>query len=312
MIQMVQPKESGLSIRFKNILRKYQDYLDIEKGHSPVTTSSKIRAIRRLLKASQTEHPIQLTEEVIRELFYRESKANDWSASCYCNYWSYLRCFFNWLILRGYIDIPYNPIERLARPKRPKLLPRRLTKDQLQQLFCECCTYPWRHQIERARNVAILATFIYTGIRINELLNILVMDVSRDKRSLLIRKGKGNKSRMVRIPTELKRFMDDYEVHLRRLGVRSEYYFSTVRKSTQMTHKDIYRIKDKLVKATGIPFTPHMLRHTFASISLERGISIAEISCAMGHESILHTQGYLAPEPDIMLSGFNNFSPFRF
>ena len=105
---------------------------------------------------------------------------------------------------------------------------------------------------------------------------------------------------------ELVRFLEDFESHIKRINIQREYYFSSIGEYKIMTNKYIYTICKKLANATNIYFRPHMLRHTFASMALEQKIPIASISKIMGHESILYTQSYLAPEENILLSHFES------
>lgn len=265
-------------------------------------------ALRTFLNRTDTTHISQIKQDTVKEYFYNQVKERDWSVYCYRNNWSYLRCFFNWAICNKKVNLKGNPVEKLEKPKKPTTVPRRLSKEQVKILFAECCTYPWKYNVQRARNTAIFATFLYTGVRIDELLNIRVEDISLNDRSVLIRKGKGRKVRVVKVPFELKRFLQDYELHLKRLNVRREYYFVSIGKYKKMTGKYIYAMRDKLTAATGIFFKPHQLRHTFASLCLEQKIPIASISKIMGHESILYTENYLAPEQNIMLSHFDEFT----
>ncbi|OFX26989.1 MAG: hypothetical protein A2033_15960 [Bacteroidetes bacterium GWA2_31_9] len=297
---------SELPQEIKNIRNKYKDYLQIEKGHCPVTIRHKINALRTFIARSGIQHLSQLEELTVKDFFYKQCKDHEWSANTYRNYWKNLKCFFTWAIYNKLVKLESNPLDKLGKPKIHKVVPRRLSKEQLHSVFTACCTFQWRYAVERARNVAILATFIYTGIRINELINIRVEDVSIKQRTILIRKGKGGKVRIVKVPMELVRFLEDFESHIKRINIQREYYFSSIGEYKIMTNKYIYTICKKLADATNIYFRPHMLRHTFASMALEQKIPIASISKIMGHESILYTQSYLAPEENILLSHFES------
>lgn len=301
-----------LPIHFKMIKDKYKEFLTIEKGHSPLTIDLKTNALCTFILRTGISHISQITPETVKFFFYKQAKEREWSANTYRNYWGYLRCFCDWAIKNNYLKMQLNPVVRLDKPKKPKVVPRRLSKDQIRELFASCCTYPWKYRIQRARNIAIFGTFISTGVRHNELLNILVTDISFKDRTILIRKGKGGKVRIVKIPLNLIRLLQEYESHIKRLNIEREYFFSTIGDNTQMRKKDIYRLRDTLTEATGIKFVPHELRHTFASMCLEEKIPITSISKVMGHESISYTEGYLAPEYGIILSHFDEFSPLAF
>ncbi|MEM6269156.1 MAG: tyrosine-type recombinase/integrase [Bacteroidota bacterium] len=304
---MLYSNTSMLSPHFRSILRGYQDFLQVEKGHRPLTINHKVKAVRTFVLRTGIDHITEIDYETVKSFFYEQVKERNWSPHNQRNYWTYLRCFIDWCLLNRKLQLRINPVNQIGKPKKPKTVPRRISKDQLNRLFAECCTFPWKYDIQRARNVAIFATFVYTGMRLNELINIRREDVSIDNRTILIREGKGGKVRIVTICLELKRFLADYELHLTRLKVSSEFYFCSVGGKKRLNNKDIYRMRDRLSEATGIRFCPHELRHTFASMALEQKIPVASISKFLGHESIVYTEGYLAPEQKILLSHFDDF-----
>jgi len=301
-----------LPVHIKRLRDRYRDFLTIEKGNSPLTIELKVNAFRTFILRTGITHVSQITPDTVKFFFYKQAKEREWSANTYRNYWGYLRCFCDWAIKNNYLKEQANPVEKLDKPKKPKVVPRRLSKEQVRELFATCCTYPWKYLIQRARNIAVFGTFISTGIRHDELLNIRINDVSFKDRTILIRKGKGGKVRIVKIPFNLTRLLQDYESHIKRLNITREYFFCTIGENTKLRKKDIYRLRDALTKATGIKFVPHELRHTFASMCLEEKIPITSISKVMGHESISYTECYLAPEYGIILSHFDEFSPLDF
>jgi integrase/recombinase XerD len=304
------PNKIYLAPDLEDVLCLYKDYLQVELRNAVLTTSLKIRTVRTFLNQTPVSNFGELAENDFMEFYYSNSKEQGWSVHTQLNYWKNLKCFFDWAISRGFVNFPENPVLKIKRPKMPRVRPRRLSMSQLEKIFTVCCTYPWQYEIQRARNVAIVAVFMYTGMRLNELLNLRPEDICHRRNTILIRMGKGGKVRIVKMSVELKRFLRDFDQHCARLEVRSTYYFFTIGKKKQMTAKDIYRFIKKIREQTGMHFTPHQFRHSWASICKEQRVPISFISSAMGHESILYTQGYLAPEQKIVLDFFSHFSPW--
>lgn len=295
--------------QFKNIIKNYQDYLEIEVGNSTLTVAYKVKTVNLFIKRTNIHTFFQIDSELVREFFYTQTKEKLWSKNTYRAYYTYLRCFCKWAIFNGHLELTENPVEKLEKPKKPSLQSRRLSKEELNRLVSCCCTYPWGYRIARARNTAIIVTFICTGIRHDELLSLRVEDISFTANTVFVRNGKGGKPRILKMPLYMKRYLEDYEDHIRRLSIQREYFFCTVGRNMRMTNRDIYHIRDKLSKGTGIHFVPHQLRHSFASIAAEENIHPKAIAYAMGHESTKYTERYINMEQLRCISFFDDFNP---
>ena len=154
--------------------------------------------------------------------------------------------------------------------------------------------YPWRYQSEAVRNETILYVFVYTGLRLQELLDLELMDISLEAREIMVRQGKGQKDRVVPIHPRLASVLRRYVAQLRSRGHSSPYLFTGVQSMKPLSGKDVRIICQKLSHASGCYFTPHMLRHTFGRLAVEAGMDIFKIKEIMGHSSIATTQGYLS------------------
>jgi integrase/recombinase XerD len=137
------------------------------------------------------------------------------------------------------------------------------------------------------RLYALITLLAYGGLRISEALNIKLFDYSLEAMELVVRKGKGEKQRIVylnsKIVTALKEF----------LKVRSgegEYLF--VSRESEKVDRTVI---NKHFRKYSNQITPHMLRHFYSSHSLEVGYSIHEVANQAGHRDVKTTLLYTNP-----------------
>lgn len=165
---------------------------------------------------------------------------------------------------------------------------------------------PWRYKLERSRNTAIIGTFIFTGLRLQELQKLRCDHVNVKTKTVLVVEGKGQKDRLVPIHPSLLPLLRTYLREKEEMGSRSEWIFSSVLSPAQLTKKNIRTVCQKVSKAAGIYFTPHMLRHTFARLSIEADLNIYKLKEIMGHEKISTTQGYLSISTESIRKAFED------
>ena len=127
-------------------------------------------------------------------------------------------------------------------------------------------------------------------------------DVDLSRMVVTVIQGKGKKDRIVPISTRLALVLREYLKDRERLQKRSENFFVTAQKDRPMGTQCIDNLVEKLRNKTGIKFTPHSLRHTFATLMLEGGCDLYTLSRMMGHSKITTTTVYLACTPKMMMS----------
>ena len=144
------------------------------------------------------------------------------------------------------------------------------------------------------RNEALLYTFVYTGLRLQELLDLEMTDLNLASREIIVREGKGQKDRIVPIHPRLVPVLRNY---LAARGARqnhSRFMFTGAQSEKPISGKDVRTVCRKLSRASGVTFTPHMLRHTFGRLMVEAGVDLFKIKEMMGHTSVATTQIYLS------------------
>ena len=154
--------------------------------------------------------------------------------------------------------------------------------------------YPYDYKFLRYRNHAIFATFIFAGLRKQELLNLQYNDVDIENLTIFVRQGKGNKDRIIPMSYTLAQTLKRYRQERKRLGKVSPTFFCTLRGDGPFTVNGLKKLVELLRKPFKLPLGIHKLRHTFATLMLEGGCDIYSLSKMMGHSDISTTTIYLS------------------
>ena len=158
----------------------------------------------------------------------------------------------------------------------------------------------------------IMVSLLYaTGMRREELANIKLTDIDFSVHTITVL-GKGNKVRVV--PTGEKSF----EELVNYLSIREEYLEKKMTKSPYLllnkfgkplTVRSVNRIVKKFAQKEGMDFTPHTLRHSFATHLLENGADLLLIKEILGHASLSTTQKYTHVTAEAMKKVYNQAHP---
>ncbi|MEZ5196417.1 MAG: tyrosine-type recombinase/integrase [Bacteroidales bacterium] len=286
------------------LLRQFKQYCLIERGMTAKNHQSIIRNMKSLAEFAQTENVKKLDEGMIREFLMENSRKRGWSPKTFRTYLQNLSCFFGWCEKKGYIT--KNPTLRIEKPKLPKRLPRCLTKYQASTILNNASFYHWRYDIEKYRNEAIIYTFLFTGIRLQELLLLQMSDVNLEYGEITIIQGKGRKDRIVPIHPRLTIVFRRYLKERKRVGKCSKWFFTGIHSNKRLYEKNVREICSKISKQSGIKFSPHVLRHTFARLSIDANLNLFKLKEILGHSEVSTTQIYLSVSTESMKKSFNN------
>jgi integrase/recombinase XerC len=204
---------------------------------------------------------------------------------------SSLKSFYKFLLKEG--KITSDPLLKVIAPKSQKRLPEFIKENDLDTLLN---SFVYNDDFEDQRNKLIIATFYLTGIRLNELIQIKTSDFNKNLSEVKIL-GKGNKQRIIPIPEFLKSEINKYLIIrntlLEELQQANPYLFIT-RQGKQTYAKLVYRVINKHLAyvSTNSKKSPHTLRHSFATVLLNKGANLNAIKEILGHASLSATQVY--------------------
>lgn len=288
---------------FLDLHRRFLRYCAIEEGLSQNTLNDLKSKISTFAKRTGIIQVSEVQLNVVREFFYEGSEHYQWSYSTYTNYHKYLKKFFAWCVENGHMK--ENPILQIKRPKKPKTLPRRLSEEEVYKILSTAFTMPCRYQYEQVRNYAILATYLYTGLRLSELTRLQVGDVDLEQGLLFVSQAKGKKDRLVPIHFKLKSILRRYLNERQKAKKESPYLFVGAKTHAPLTATGIKRIYEKVSQASGVRFTIHQLRHTFASKAAEQNLPLPQLQQILGHSNIQSTMIYLEMSQRAIKDGLN-------
>ncbi len=209
-----------------------------------------------------------------------------------------VKAFFSYLESENIIESnPFHTIK--TKFKEELILPKTIQKENIERLL------NYLYQLEKdskisilknkmvLRDIAIIEMLFATGLRISELCSLRDEDFVIDEGVLCI-KGKGARERYLQITNEdvliiLKRYKKQYEREIKNTG-----YFFINRYGGRISEQSARRMLDKYAHACQLEqhITPHMFRHSFATLLLEEDVDIRYIQKMLGHSSIVTTQIY--------------------
>lgn len=208
-----------------------------------------------------------------------------------------LKAFVHFLLIKDLID--YNPFNKIEISiKEPLLLPKTIPLNTISKLisfsYKQIKAAKTDYQIKSAvRNAAIIELLFATGGRVAEICSLTQEDVDLLEGAVKFY-GKGSKERVVPIENPsvlsiLKKHQTLYENKLSNCN-----YFFINRLGRRTTEQSVRNMINRYCDQCGISLhiTPHMFRHSFATLLLEEDVDIRYIQRMLGHSSIITTQIY--------------------
>jgi integrase/recombinase XerC/integrase/recombinase XerD len=198
-----------------------------------------------------------------------------------------IRGFFSWLAAKGYTED--HVLRDVRLPKTAQTVIEPLTAEEIELLFSSIN----ENTALGSRNVAILALFLDTGLRLSELVNLREEEVHLDQRYVKVM-GKGSKERMVPLGSSCQKALLHYYHHFRpepaHAGV--EAFFLTL-DGYPMDAEAVTSMLDRLAKKTGIKrLHAHLLRHTYATRFLLNGGDVFLLKQNLGHSTLAMVEHY--------------------
>lgn len=329
-------------------LAAFKTYLEVERNYSPRTVEVYLRDVTAL-RAHLRDHKDQRakkgakgragandTEAVdvplsrLSALDVRSQLAALYgvnNAATIGRKLSSVRAFCRFLVKRGVLA--GNPAAAIRGPKKAKTLPRALDVDDAFRLV-EAPTSTGRtshrtlspaeearHARLRLRDQALLELLYSTGLRVSEACALDTTDIDRSRYGtsiVLVRRGKGGKSREVPLGGAAERALDAYLPARRELvasGGGDDGALFVNAAGERLTPRSVQRMVKRWTIAGGVHAnaTPHGLRHSFATHLLDEGVDLRSIQELLGHASLSSTQIYTKVSLDHLMKVYDDAHP---
>ena len=192
------------------------------------------------------------------------------------------------------LDGTLNPFELLDRPRAPLPQPRCLTPSEVDRVFASARSLV-ADRFERARNVALIATYVCAGLRRGEALRLELADLDLERGRLLIRRGKGRhggRDRTAYVTPQLTAFLRAYLTLRGQRRVLTPALFVSTWRDQPMPLVAVTRLFRRISASAGFLVTPHMLRHSYATFLRQAGVPDRVSMDLLGHRSLAMLQRY--------------------
>jgi site-specific recombinase XerD len=291
-----------------NLLDQYKAHLENE-DHSALTVTGYIADARMFIawfeKHNREDFSLErVTPSDVRAYRAYLQDAQRLKASTVNRKLASLSSFMNWAVESGHI--PTDPTAKLKyvkkTPHAPKWLDRNeqfaLQREMERDLQIAQMRYPKRW-LTRRRDVSLVTFMLNTGLRLSEViaLNLDDIEMSERKGRVLVRRGKGNKERLIPLNSNAREALTEW------LKVRPQTNCQKLWLSVEsgeddgMTARGIQRILKRYGQGAEIPnLTPHVLRHSFGKNLADKGVGVEKIAQLLGHENLNTTQIYIKPD----------------
>lgn len=275
-----------------NILRRYVQYLRLERSFSENTLDAYIRDLQKLFDFIEAEG-IDFRSITLMQLEAFMAALSDLGIHprSVSRILSGVRNFYRFLELEK--EIETDPTELLDMPKRGHHLPDVLSVEEIDQMIEAIdVTKP-----EGQRDRTIIELLYSCGLRVSELCNLLISNLYLFEGFIQVH-GKGKKERLIPISPRATDELNRWFVQRDQVSVKpghDDYVFVSVRRGTKLSRITVFHIIKALCQKLGLRDTisPHTFRHSFATHLLEGGANLRAIQEMLGHENINTTEIYV-------------------
>jgi integrase/recombinase XerD len=237
----------------------------------------------------------EIIDEFVDDLKHRD---RPYAASSIARKVAAVKSFFNYLHARKFIST--NPTSNIDSPKVKKRLPKTLGSKEIEDLLQE----PQKgHTPKHLRDTALLNMLYATGMRVSEVVNLHMDDVSEVNGEMIIAIDEGDDHyRQMALDDDMRAILEHYLADGRPYLVKDpdETALFLNHRGHQLTRQGLWLIIKAYARDADLKskVTPHTLRHSFAAHKLDSGSDLEEVQRLLGHANISTTQIYTQLEEE--------------
>lgn len=267
----------------EELLQLMEDEISL-RGLSPWTRREYIQKAHVLMRYFSPRPLADITDSELRSFLLYQKNVLKRSSGTVNVYNSTCRFIFGAIVGRF---VNYQMIPRVKITRR---LPDIMTDEEIIALF-EACNDGTKWGL---RDKAILMTMYASGLRLSEVVNLKCADIFASSRAIKVRFGKGQKDRLTLLSKLHLQVLTDYW-RVMKPNTPNGHLFVT-KFASPITPRAVQDIFSKRLKLAGLShksYTPHTLRHNFATAMLNSGTDVCTIKKLLGHTHIQSTTFYL-------------------
>lgn len=294
----------GMNSNFKNAIEEFKSYLLIDKKYSNNTINSYIHEVSKFYEYVKKDNLNNITKKDIKD-YIAYLKKNNISTKTIAHNISCLKSFYKFLIINKIVSS--DQMDGIDTPKITKSLPKVLSIDEVVKLLDINPETNFDY-----RNKAMLELIYATGLRVSELVNLKLADIDLNMAVVRVM-GKGSKERIIPIGdyalTSLKDYINNYRNSMMKRNINDYVFINN--HGNKMTRQGFFKIIKNEAKKKNIKteFSPHTLRHSFATHLLNYGADLKVIQELLGHSNISTTQIYTHVSKDKLKVNYDEFHP---
>lgn len=294
----------------QRILKRFLDYLRVEKGLAALTASSYQsdliqfaefiqRRRRELMRAKRDD-----VRAFLSQLF-----SNGVSDRSVARKLSALRHFYKYLLLDRLMK--HDPTLDIDSPRQWKVLPKALAGSEIDSMVKSAAVKVDSKLAEALgqRDQAMLEMLYAAGLRVSEIIGVKLEDLKLELGHVLVR-GKGDKERLVPLgraaQEAIQRYMESGRGLL--LGEKVSPMLFVRRGGGRITRQRVWQMVNT-ASASGRHASPHMLRHSCATHMVENGADLRTVQTILGHADVSTTQVYTHVALDRLKNVYRKFHP---
>lgn len=289
---------------FLQYINNFKSYLLIDKKYGKETIDSYTNDINKYYlyfkNRNMSLNDIKRKDIILYTKYLKESNL---SISSIEHNISVLRSFYKFLAISESFKL--DPTKFFEVPKIKKSLPSVLTYEEVEILLDVDLIDKFSY-----RNKAMLETMYATGLRVSELVNLKVNDIDFNM-CLLKTMGKGSKERVIPLGDKALFYLKEYLKYRPLLVKHNTDYLFLNNRGNHISRQSFFKLIKQLAIKKNInkDFSPHTLRHSFATHLLDNGADIVSIKEMLGHSSLSTTQIYTHISNQKLSKEYHTFHP---
>jgi len=271
----LEPKSRDAVVRFSRHLTF--------QGYAPTSILNSLYKVDRFLRAGRLQDVYQVGGQAI-ERFIQQSQQAGLAGSTINGILSGIHHLYRYLRDEG--EVAQNPVEfRKHRVRVPHRLPRPMRDEAVRALFTV---------IVPPRDRALFLLMLRCGLRVSEVARLPVTALDFTQHTVRITHGKGGIERVVYSSVDVEHSLREWLAL--RAGTSAYLFPSEVSAEEPVSVRTIQRAMRRYLQDAGLGdqgYSPHTLRHTYATQLLNAGVGLRTLQELMGHQTITMTMGYV-------------------